>query len=279
MTEINLSVLRDAATRSLSKSSARPYIHTYDYWETWCAERGVNPVALSLAGEFLLAQDFSANTMKFRLSAMRKLVDCAASMSDDFKPIQVQLRRFRIPNHKLKPSGRAMDVLEDEQIEKVLSCWQGNDNASTRNRALVAVVLSTGIRQIEVNKLKWADVDWKNATINILQGSSTHASDNVVLNDRAIKALSEWRELCDGREWVFCQIRKGDNLADDAPAAVATIRRILAQTEERTGVRISLQIVRRTMVSRATPMEITVDDMNTCLTCGDPLVSCIYQQS
>ncbi len=63
---------------------------------------------------------------------------------------------------KPKVSRREMQVLSADQVQQFLICTSG-----VRNEALYHLAISTGLRQGEILGLKWSDLDWEAASLQI----------------------------------------------------------------------------------------------------------------
>ncbi len=89
------------------------------------------------------------------------------------------------------------------------------DNLEFRERTLVLLAASTGLRQSELFALKWGDIDFAQGTMNVTRSITygivgrckTEASQKPVpVHPILAAALTEWRDRCRHREaddWVF----------------------------------------------------------------------------
>jgi integrase len=89
------------------------------------------------------------------------------------------------------------------------------DNLELRERTLVLLAASTGLRQSELFALRWGDIDFSQGTMNVTRSIAygivgrckTEASQKPVpVHPILAKALTEWRGRChyrDGNDWVF----------------------------------------------------------------------------
>jgi integrase len=111
----------------------------------------------------------------------------------------------------------APSVLIPAEIKPLL------DNLELRERTLVLLVASTGLRQSELFALKWGDIDFSQGTMNVTRSISygivgrckTEASQKPVpVHPILAAALTQWRERCRYREphdWVFAnEHHRGD---------------------------------------------------------------------
>src|SRR5258705_8656598 len=108
---------------------------------------------------------------------------------------------------------RAPTVLMPDEIKAML------DNLSIRERTLVLLAVSTGLRQSELFGLKWGDIDLVQGTMNVTRSivygavgpCKTESSQKPVpVHPLLADALSEWRGVCLYNklgDWVFASKR------------------------------------------------------------------------
>jgi integrase len=108
---------------------------------------------------------------------------------------------------------RAPTVLMPAEIKAMV------DNLAIRERTLVLLAVSTGLRQSELFGLKWSDIDFDQGTMNVTRSivygvvgpCKTESSQKPVpVHPLLADALSEWRRLCTYTEpddWVFASRR------------------------------------------------------------------------
>jgi integrase len=103
----------------------------------------------------------------------------------------------------------APNVLAPAEIKLLL------DHLDLRERTLVLVAASTGLRQSELFALKWSDIDFSQGTMNVTRSIAygivgrckTQASQKPVpVHSILAEELTQWRDRCRYREsddWVF----------------------------------------------------------------------------
>ena len=108
---------------------------------------------------------------------------------------------------------RAPTVLMPDEIKAML------DNLSIRERTLVLLAVSTGLRQSELFGLKWGDIDLVQYTMNVTRSivygvvgpCKTESSQKPVpVHPLLADALSDWRKQCaytTPDDWVFASKR------------------------------------------------------------------------
>lgn len=93
------------------------------------------------------------------------------------------------------------------------------DNLSIRERTLVLLAASTGLRQSELFGLKWGDIDFAQNTMNVVRSivygvvgpCKTESSQKPVpAQPTVLNALIDWRQVCrynNSGDWVFASSR------------------------------------------------------------------------
>jgi len=116
------------------------------------------------------------------------------------------------PIHLVRQSAKrkqAPSLLTPAEIKALV------DTLGLRERALVLLAASTGLRQSELFALKWGDIDFAGGTMNVTRSivygvvgrCKTESSQKPVpLHPRVAETLLRWKERCTSREaddWVF----------------------------------------------------------------------------
>jgi integrase len=114
-----------------------------------------------------------------------------------------------------------------------------------RERTLVLLAVSTGLRQSELFALKWGDIDYTQLTMNVARSivygvvgpCKTEASQKPVpVHQTALEALSKWREVCrynKSDDWVFASRR---HRGRKPIWGQAILRRYLRPAAQRVGI-------------------------------------------
>lgn len=84
-------------------------------------------------------------------------------------------------------------ILNNNEIEKVLSYWNTRYFSQYRNKMIMELILNTGLRISEVINLKWMDMNLTSGKINII--ASKGDKDRVLwVNNDVIESLIRYRE-------------------------------------------------------------------------------------
>ena len=242
--------------RTLARSSARVYRQTYRLWAAWAHQNGLSPLDLNAPNvvQFLIDQPVTKATRQRMLSALRSLAEML-SILDHENPIRElayqTLRRIKVPTENISDNERPKRALTPGEAADVLAVWDDNSHQHQRNRALIAVLLMTGLRRSEAAVLQWPDVDLYEGVIYVRHGKGDKARDVAIYGDDAVDALKEWQKAQGyERKYVFCAVNKGDNLGPDEPMTPTSVYRVVKETEQRADLdHFSPHDARRTLIT------------------------------
>lgn len=242
-----------------SSATARVYRQTYSKWGVWCAQREIPTLALTPTNvlRFLAEQDVTKATRQRQLSALRTLVKIAYVLNptDDMKRNLEGLALIKVPSDPSKVAGNGKErprrALAPNQADKVLRVWMEENNAHLRNKALIALLMLSGVRRSEAAALKWDEVDFENGVVTVRHGKGDKQREVPLAGEYALDALKRWKTVSEGRKYVFCAVNKGDNLGADVPITGTDIYRIVKATEQRSGIEFKPHDLRRTLITEA----------------------------
>ncbi len=124
-----------------------------------------------------------------------------------------------------KRRSRQPDILSEREVDAILRHAGG-----LRNRLLLTLAYSGGLRLDELRRLTWWDLDYDRKLIRVDQGKG--AKDRfTTLADRAVVLLREYEPRAASTKWVFPGAVAGRCLSESA------IQRIYNRAKERAGVR------------------------------------------
>lgn len=115
---------------------------------------------------------------------------------------------------------RAPDVLTGAEIKMLV------DNLPLRERTLVLLAASTGLRQSELFGLKWRDVDFEHGELNVIRSivcgiegrCKTESSQKPIpMHPQLAASLNEWRRHCRFEsfdDWAFASSLRGGRKPD-----------------------------------------------------------------
>jgi site-specific recombinase XerD len=88
----------------------------------------------------------------------------------------------------------AVPVLAPDQFKAIFAACSGRDWLTVRNRAIIMLLLETGLRRFELAGLNLDDVDLRNRTVAVTRGKNGRARVSVFGDDSA-QALHRWMRM------------------------------------------------------------------------------------
>lgn len=121
-----------------------------------------------------------------------------AELNTDLSLLKVK----SVPSHVIPPYSQ-------EELRLAIDSIELSTPSGLRNKAIVLLAFETGLRSIDIRRLKLSDIDWKNAMIRIVQ-SKTGSPLTVPINGIVMNAVADYilhaRPDC-GRQEVFLTVR------------------------------------------------------------------------
>lgn len=243
-----------------SKNSQRVYDQTYRAWAQWCSQAQIDPLAYTPANvfDFLSSQPTAKATRQRQLAALRKLAQMGyilAPGDDETRRLYEALKIIKAPapDEDGQRPERRKRALNPAEADKLLRAWDGDSAQHKRNRALIAVLLLSGIRRSEAADLTWHDIDFENGVLHIRHGKGDKARDVPLAGDYALDALRDWQMgQPTGRHYVFCPVERGGGIGTgDHPITGTDVYRIVKATEAQTGIAFKPHDCRRTLITEA----------------------------
>jgi site-specific recombinase XerD len=155
---------------------------------------------------------------------------------------------FHIPR-KSKP----VRAMSNENVESLWKYLDG-DAGDLRSKAIITILLATGMRPVDVTGLKLDDINWNNDTISFIQ-SKTDEGMTVklfpVIGSAIVRYITAQRPKGTGQQFVFLSKR-----APYRKLSPSTCNRILKEVLEEIGVSFVAdglhcpRAIRRSLVSR-----------------------------
>jgi len=131
------------------------------------------------------------------------------------------------------------NVLSPAEIKALVDCLD------IRERTLVLLAASTGLRQSELFGLKWVDIDFAQATMNVTRSVAygvvgrckTESSQKPVpVHPIVTDALSQWRQSCSfskDDDWIFASEHHGGR---KPYSGQAILRNVIRPTAQKLGI-------------------------------------------
>jgi site-specific recombinase XerD len=204
-------------------SSYRQYLAVFELWATAAALKNIEQASLEDIEDF---QEFlhssesrGAKTINYYLIALRSLFKYWLSRDIEvLAPERITLA---------KTPARQVHFLESEEVERLLAAPDGQALAIRRDRAILEVLYSTGLRVSELISLKRNHVNLKTGEFSIKgKGGKVRP---VFLRQQAITSLSDYLQArSDSNPILFIRHQKNPQHDETAKALTArSVQRLL----------------------------------------------------
>jgi len=113
-------------------------------------------------------------------------------ISDYFKAHQISELKANLSMLKMKGAPVKMIApFSQEEISKMVACIDLSSPIGIRDNAILLLAFETGLRAVDIIKLKFEDIDWKEATVSVKQSKT--GKDNVLpLNGIVMNAIADY---------------------------------------------------------------------------------------
>lgn len=177
-------------------------------------------------------EEFSRKTQNYYLIALRNFLKYLERRDvSSLAPDKIDLA---------KTPERIVEILSDNELEKLLFAPQGDDPRAVRDRAILELLFSTGLRVSELCKLRVDDIDLSTDEFPVVgKGGRARV---VFLSTTAKKALSSWLEARHRAgiisDFMFMRIAMGKvkEEKEDAPLTSRSIERIVRFYATKAGI-------------------------------------------
>ena len=232
----------DQRAKGNSKKTLIYYEQNLATFWVFLGDRSLDDITLSdcrlyydyIAGKNILSISVQSNIRAVR--AFLKWCWMNEYMSNDL------CRRFRLP----KAKQTVIDVLTDEEIQKIYDFYSGDTFHQRRNLAMFALMLDSGLRLGEVvsarrDKLRLPD-------FALIVHGKGNKERTVGFGEKTARILSRYLELCPVSEALFLKTDENGNFL---PITEHTVRDVFKVLKKYSGVpRIHPHLLRHTFATR-----------------------------
>ncbi len=222
--------LKDRKAQNLSPSTIYFYEKKIQEFLEFCLASGINKVPQitpELIREYLLAlKDMNHNDGGIH-AFYRVIKTFLLFWEEEYEP-----ENWKNPVRKVKPPKVKVEPLQGISIElvhKFLSICERKTFFGERDRAILLVLIETGVRASELCSLNFGDVDFSDGSILVRQGKGRKPR-NVFMGRSARKQLRVWIRYRGTEEGALFLNRYGERLS------YMTLRQIIRRLAEKVGV-------------------------------------------
>ena len=120
------------------------------------------------------------------------------------------------------------DILTDEEAKRLMDIPNKRYYTGLRNKAMLTLMLNTGLRVSEVTSLKINSMDLKNRSLKVVNGKG-HKDRNITIGQQTAELLKQWIKRRAEGEYLF-NTREGKQLK------VRYIQAMIKRYSERAGI-------------------------------------------
>lgn len=155
----------------------------------------------------LFSRALSRSTMA---SYIRQIKVFLRWLEDEYG-LNLEVNKLKVP----KAYKKVVHIYTDEEIEMIFDCIDAeSDWLVARNRAMVALMLDSGLRQQEVCTLQSADIFWARSTLKVCGKGSKERI--VPFGEFSRHFMKEYRKLCPYTAEYFFVGRRGIEVTTDS---------------------------------------------------------------
>ncbi len=150
--------------------------------------------------EFLLKHNLNPRSVSRKLSAIRSFYRYCVNMGyiETFPPEGIKNPKIPI---------KLPDVLSVRQINKILEEWTPESEIEIRNKAIIDLFYSTGVRASELCNITLDDIDFKERSIRIYGKGKKERI--VLFGTKTLNNINKYLSTrTDGKKWLFLSRRK-----------------------------------------------------------------------
>lgn len=146
----------------------------------------INDISADTIKEFMyLVSNSNSGSMEYVVYSLRVLLNYLRSI--DAINFKFDLNYF-VPKSKTK---RIIPAFSEEEVSKILTSIDTTTSIGKRNYSIILLACGTGVRGIDIVKLKLSDIDWKLGEISIIQ-SKTGNPLKLPINGQIRNALADY---------------------------------------------------------------------------------------
>ena len=182
---------------ALAPGSQGPYRSALKYWRVQLGHRWLSSLtpAILIEQRDMMARRLKPATVNRNMDVLSAVFSIVVQQWDwlDDSPMS------RVPH--LTARNERLRILSDDELSRLLNACQSCDHPQLY--PLVVLAVSTGARQMELVRLRWGDIDFRNEYITLTE-TKNHERRTVALKGRALQVMREQHKLRRvDVDWVF----------------------------------------------------------------------------
>ena len=232
----------DQRVKGNSRKTLIYYEQNLATFRVFLGERSLDDITLSdcrLYYDYIAGKNILSISVQSNIRAVRAFLKWC--WINEYMSIDL-CRRFRLP----KAKQTVIDVLTDEEIQKIYAFYSGDTFHQRRNLAMFALMLDSGLRLGEVvsarrDKLRLPD-------FALIVHGKGNKERTVGFGENTARILSRYLELCPAADYLFLKTDENGNFL---PITEHTVRDVFKVLKKYSGVpRIHPHLLRHTFATR-----------------------------
>jgi site-specific recombinase XerD len=154
---------RFLASGSLSDATRRSYRFDLEHFAAWLEARALHLDGLGIRELAEYTAELGRGRSRLAPASIARRIAAVRSF------LRYALGPERVPDGALAPSRsrRLPETMREQEVDAALEALEGDDALALRNRALVELVYSCGLRSAEAVGLDLADVDFEQELVHV----------------------------------------------------------------------------------------------------------------
>lgn len=229
---------------SVTESSQRVYLDTFNKWAAWCEKNNVHPLDMQPENitRFLVQDKVGIKTRRREFYVLRKAMQFAAIKDKAFEQIFQMLKLIKTPKENATNRERRGRALSAEDVDKALLAWKSQLEKrgfiAVRAMAINALLAATGIRCKEAAELRIGDIDFENKILKVWHGKRDKDREVAIVDDFALPWLEKWLNVI-GRERIYLfPVAYKKTIGPDKKPSEKSVYRAVKRIEKLSGIRI-----------------------------------------
>lgn len=230
------------------------YGKAWNAYQAFCGEDYplVDAASVLAWRKSLVEAGYSPNTINSALSGIKSIFSAACAAGDVSVGVYTQVRAIasvstRALRDRLRPSK---DILTDASVMAILDAIDTTTLKGLRDRAILCVLATTGVRIEELSEIKLSDWDVTGSRLTVRGKTDTYPR-LVPVSFVATNAMTKWlfaRNFVS--EWVFTSFAGRSLVGQDKPITTQGAYNAVVEAAKQAGVNISPHDFRRYVATR-----------------------------
>ncbi len=239
---------RDSLLLTVANSSARIYTDTFKKWEAFAAANGFLPLNINPTNvlKFIESQDTTLTTRKRQKSAFSSLarhVWLLTGEPQDERAYKI-IQATKLSADRAGGQERTKQPMSPKDAQRMIDLEK-----NPRDMALIALLLTTGIRRAEATTLLWTDINFDRGVLAVRHGKGDKARE-IPVTDGTLDKLRKWQMVQPaGYTHVFTMLKRNGQPGADTPLSGTDIYRAWVKYAEALGLDSKPHDARRTLIT------------------------------